>query len=108
VLAPFCLFAVFIVYFVLLDSFLIFDAKGNVFALAVSTLLAAKIFQAVLVPEGFYVYFGFWLRQVPQLVLFYALITSATNMMFNWIGKPGGIADRNSMRQQVRQISRRR
>ena len=88
-LAPFLIMAVVIIYYIFMDSFLIFDGKGNVFVLAFSVMLAAKIFQGLILPEGFVVYPGFFVRALPQLVLFYFLITQGTNAAFNWISRPG-------------------
>ena len=108
-LAPFLIMAIVITYFVFMDSFLIFDSKGNVFVLAVSVMLAGKIFQGFLLPEAVYVYRGFFLRGLPQLVLFYFLITQGSNMAFNWIARPGGSAESRPKRfsRSVRRMERR-
>jgi hypothetical protein len=108
-LAPFLIMGVVIVYYIFMDSFLTFDGKGNVFVLAFSVILAAKIFKELLLPEGFYVYPGFFLRALPQLVVFYFLITQGTNAAFNWIARPGGIREGSARRfgRTVRRAERR-
>jgi len=108
-LSPFIVMAVVIVYFIFMDSFLIFDGKGNVFVLAFSVLLAARIFQGLILPEGFAEYPGFFVRGLPQLVLLYFLVTQSTNMAFNWIARPGGGARARPRRfsRAVRRVERR-
>ncbi len=93
--APFFFFSVFVLYFIFMDSFLSFDNKGNSFVLAFSIMLVARIFQSLLLPEGFYAYPSFFIRALPQLIIFYALITQGTNLAINWVSRPaealGGI-----------------
>ncbi len=94
--APFFIFAMYIAYFIFMDSFLRFDAQGNVFALGFSVMMAGKIFQAMLLPEGFYYYFDFFLRAAPQLIIIYAVVTQATYMAFSWIAGPESSATAKS------------
>ncbi len=108
-LAPFLIMGVVIVYYIFMDSFLVFDSKGNVFVMAVSVMLAAKFFSGFILPEGFYVYASFFVRGLPQIVLFYFLATQGTHMAFNWIGRPGGSAEARPRRlsRSVRRVERR-
>ncbi len=107
-LAPFIIVGVVIAYFIFMDSFLVFDGKGNVFVLTFSVPIAARIFQGLLLPEGFYSYLGFFVRGMPQMVLFYFLATQATRMIFSWIGRPGGNLDARPrrFRRTLRRIER--
>ncbi len=90
VLAPFFLFAIFSVAFIILDSFLVFDSKGNVYMLACSIIIAPPLFAGFLLPEGCSVYFQAILRILPQPLIFYAIVTQGTHMAFNWVARPTG------------------
>ncbi len=108
-LAPFLIMAVVIAYFIVMDSFLVFDGKGNVFVLPISTLLASKFFASFLAPEGFYVYAAFFVRGLPQFILIYFLVTQGSNAAFNWISRPGGIGEGRTKRlsRTLRRVERR-